>query len=686
MEYFPFFATLLLLICVIPGAAAYQSPPFINIAPIITSSREISTLVPQNTSLPGQWVYQRCVTEPVAAHVFPYQIINADNNTADACLSLCSSFGFPAAGMEAGDQCWCGDVEDVARNGGQDAPASSCDIACSGDPAHSCGGSASLQLYLWNGTLNDWHQPTNIGQYEFFIPGLVPPLLAAVGINGKVIFLEKFANQTFVFLNSTGAYELDLSLVPDFSTAWREMHVKTDVFCSGAIILPDKGARIINVGGWSNVTELDVPGGGRNSSVFGVRLYTPDGAPGVNGTNDWEENVDVLSLQVPRWYPSVLLMPNGSILIAGGEIGTVGPPDPTFEILPRHPGGSTLKFAEYLNRTDPNNLYPFMYVLPSGHIFIGYYNEARILDAGTLDTVQVLPNMPGAVNNSLAGRSYPLEGSAFMLPLHAPYTDPVTVLVCGGSDFGAALDNCVSIQPEVANATWAIGRMPSRRVMPCMVALPDGAYIIMNGAQQGVAGLFGKASNPNLSALLYDPTQPLGHRISILNTTTIARLYHSEATLLPDGRVLVSGSDPEAAPFPEELRIEVFTPPYLNEGHTQPSFNITETDWEYGGQYSIDVQLNHGTTSTMRVSLIAATASTHGNAMGGRTIFPEFSCAGTVCTITAPPNAFISPPGWHQLFILDEPTPSVSHFVRIGGDPGSLGNWPNAPGFTVPGV
>jgi hypothetical protein len=78
---------------------------------------------------------------------------------------------------------------------------------------------------------------------------------------------------------------------------------------------------------------------------------------------------------------------------------------------------------------------------------------------------------------------------------------------------------------------------PSQRVMPCMAGLPDGTFMILNGAQQGVAG-FGLASNPNLGALLYDPTQPVGQRISILNTTIVARLYHSEATLLPDGRVL----------------------------------------------------------------------------------------------------------------------------------------------------
>ncbi len=88
------------------------------------------------------------------------------------------------------------------------------------------------------------------------------------------------------FPNSTGAYELDLSLANDFSRAWREMHVKSDVFCSGSIILPDKGGRQINVGGWS----LD--------STFGIRLYTPSGSDGVQGTTDWEEGFPAVALQV----------------------------------------------------------------------------------------------------------------------------------------------------------------------------------------------------------------------------------------------------------------------------------------------------------------------------------------------------------------------------------------------------
>ncbi|KAH9958446.1 copper radical oxidase [Russula dissimulans] len=622
----------------------------------------------QKTNLPGKWQYSRCLAEPGAVRVFPYQIIFLNNNTAQNCLSQCSTFGYPAAGMELGDECWCGDVADITNYGGTTAAATDCSMPCSGDPLHLCGGAERLQLYLWNGVLNTWNTPAIIGQYQYLVPGLVPPLLATLGINGKVSFLEKRPSE---FANSTGAYELDLSLVDNFDLAWREMHVKSDVFCSGAVVLPDKAARILNVGGWSD------------TSASGIRLYAPDGSPGINGTNDWEENPNALRLQTGRWYSSALVLSNGSVLVMGGETGASAPVNPTLEILPRIPGGPTTVFLDFLQRTYPNSLYPFLHVLPSGRILVGYYNEARLLDPVTFDTVKVLPNIPGSVTSFLAGRTYPMEGASVLLPQHAPYTDPITLLICGGSNNGIALDNCVTTQPDSPNPTWVVERMPSKRVIPCFVALPDGTFMIVNGAHQGLAG-FGAASDPNLSALLYDPSQPIGSRISILGNTTIARMYHSEATLLPDGRVLISGSDPETSGLPEELRIEVYIPPYLSLGLKQPIVTVPNTDWAYGGKYQINVQQFQG--QTLRVSLVAAVSSTHGNTMGGRVIFPAFSCSGKTCTVTAPPNANVSPPGWHQLFILDGPTPSHGVFVRIGGDPGKIGNWPNLPGFNPPGV
>jgi hypothetical protein len=60
----------------------------------------------------------------------------------------------------------CGDVADISNNGGTTAAESDCNTTCSGDSSHLCGGAQRLQLYLWNGTLNNWHTPSNIGRYE----------------------------------------------------------------------------------------------------------------------------------------------------------------------------------------------------------------------------------------------------------------------------------------------------------------------------------------------------------------------------------------------------------------------------------------------------------------------------------------------------------------------------------------
>jgi hypothetical protein len=379
-----------------------------------------------------------------------------------------------------------------------------------------------------------------------------------------------------------------------------------------------------------------------------------------------------------------MIMANGSILVIGGEEGSNGAPVPTLELLPYT--GTPPLYMDWLERTDPNNLYPFVCVLPSGGIFVAYWNEARILDEDTFQTIKTLPNIPGAVNNELGGRTYPLEGTAVLLPQRAPYTEPLGILICGGSTEGpsTALDNCVSIQPDAAEPEWVLERMPSQRVMPCIAPLPDGTYIIANGAHKGVAG-FGLATDPNLNALLYDPRKPVGSRITVMANTTVARLYHSEALTLLDGRVLISGSDPQDGVNPQEYRVETFTPPYLLSGKPRPTFTLQNRDWDYGQTvtFSIGAPARNG---PITVSLLGSVSSTHGNSMGARTVFPAVSCTGTSCTVTAPPNSYIFPPGWAQFFVLDGGIPAEGTFVRVGGDPAGLGNWPQGAGFTRPGL
>lgn len=636
--------------------------------------------VPAPSAGGGSWKYAGCAEDNVQdKRTFPWQLIIQDM-TPDRCVDACREFGYAAAGIEYGVECYCGDAENMVTRGARfvEDESGECSMACPGNGTSICGGPARLTTYFWDGDepLYGWDFPAAgaaaAGRYEFLVGGVVIPLMTSQAVNGKVTFLEKWGTGP---PNSTGAYELDLSLVDDgLDRAWRTMHVRTDLFCSAGLTLPDKAGRQLTVGGWAG------------DATFGVRLYVPDGKPGVQGTNDWEEDVDALRLQNGRWYPSALGMANGSVLVVGGEDGSNGAPVPTVEVLPYT--GSAPVYMDWLERTDPNNLYPFLCVLPSGGILVLYWNEARVLDETTLDTIRTLPNMPGAVNDPLAGRTYPLEGTAVLLPQRAPYDDPLTVLVCGGSTEGSAnaLDNCVSTRPDEQGAGWTLERMPSPRVMPCVAPLPDGTYLFLNGARHGVAG-FGLATDPDLSALLYDPRRPVGARFSVLANTTVARMYHSEAVTLLDGRVLVSGSDPQDNVNPQEYRVEVFLPPYLLAGKPRPTFALENRDWSYGE--SVTLTLGSGTPQNgdVAVSLLGSVSSTHGNSMGARTLFPAVECSGgQQCTVTAPPGPHICPPGWYQFFVLDGDVPGVGVFVRIGGDPARLGDWPEGEAFTRPGV
>ena len=65
------------------------------------------------------------------------------------------------------------------------------------------------------------------------------------------------------------------------------------------------------------------------------------------------------------------MLSNGSVLVIGGELGPNGALEPSLEILPKPPGGNTTVYLDWLQRTGPNNMYPFVTVLPSGGLFVG---------------------------------------------------------------------------------------------------------------------------------------------------------------------------------------------------------------------------------------------------------------------------------------------------------------------------
>jgi hypothetical protein len=82
----------------------------------------------------------------------------------------------------------------VTASGSTVRPDSECTIPCSGDPQSICGAGNRISYYTWQGTpLYTWHAPQGnaAGQYQFFVPGVVVPLMTSLAINGKITFLEK---------------------------------------------------------------------------------------------------------------------------------------------------------------------------------------------------------------------------------------------------------------------------------------------------------------------------------------------------------------------------------------------------------------------------------------------------------------------------------------------------------------
>jgi hypothetical protein len=435
----------------------------------------------------------------------------------------------------------------------------------------------------------------------------------------------------------------------------RPLFIQTDTWCSSGQFLPD--GTLLQTGG-----NLD--------GAQKIRRIAPCRS---TGTCDWVEDPNT-ELADPRWYATDQLLPDGRVIVVGGRWVF------TYEFVPKAAGEGTfpLPFLTTTNDAAENdNYYPYVHLLPNGNLYIFANRDSIELNYNTGAVVQYFPRIPGEPRN------YPSAGSSVLLPLDGPSGyKTAEIMVCGGAQLGAFLNStkqlptsltCGRMVVTAAKPVWTMSNMPMRRCMGDMITLPSGEVLIINGAGRGSQG-FGLASQPVLNPVIYNPGQLT---FSVLQATTIPRVYHSTANLLPDGRILVAGSNTHynytfTGTFPTELRVEAFSPPYLASvwNARRPQIMNAPGSIRHGQTFTVVFTLP-GQLTALEMNLLSAPFTTHSFSMGQRMLKLNLAAAVRVgantysVAVTAPPNGNIAPPAYYMLFPLTQGIPGKAAWIKV---------------------
>ncbi|KAE9407813.1 hypothetical protein BT96DRAFT_1037614 [Gymnopus androsaceus JB14] len=447
-------------------------------------------------------------------------------------------------------------------------------------------------------------------------------------------------------------------------------------------------------------------------------------------TCDILEDPTRIRLTSPRWYPSSARISDGSMIIIGFPNLVVthltcrhqfyqqrSVNNPSYEFFPpkningkpplpfilassdklSHLGFNGLQIPlQFLNDTLNANLFPIVKQLPDDTLFIAANQQAMIFDWKTNTEVLRLPDIPNGVRVTS-----PFSAGSVLLPLTPENNYTPEVLICGGSTISDTQDpdtisaetpasaQCsrIVLTADGIAAGWSVETMPVPRIMTDLILLPDGRVMIVNGAQTGVAGFAGLgtevlnavgnsfADNPAFTPVIYDPSAAAGSRFSSdgIPASTIARMYHSTATLTPNGTIMLAGSNPNVdvtemnstIKYPTEYRLEFYSPPYMSQ--PRPTYTGLPAIVDHGSVFRLSITLP-SEVKNVSVVLMDFGFSTHAVHMDQRTVklVSELSLDKNSLTVTAPPTSAIYSPGPAFLFVVADGVPSFGHRTIIG--------------------
>ncbi|MFH7597208.1 galactose oxidase early set domain-containing protein [Streptomyces racemochromogenes] len=380
-------------------------------------------------------------------------------------------------------------------------------------------------------------------------------------------------------------------------------------------------------------------------------------------TETWFRNRD---MSVGRWYPSVVTGADGRQTIVSGqsERGT-GTPTPVVERFPAkglpvpwRPYDIPAGMAVERFRADApfRNDYPHLFSLRDGMIYgLGRDADQQWLFDPVRETRADLPRRPADF------RGY---GSA--VPLPAGLRGPDSVLVLGGDPHDPNTY-------RLAGGRWSTEEPRAfGRTQDDTLILPDATLLTVNGA----------LSTRDYGHGPFNPDADLKYRRTELRDARghwrlgpaqrLPRGYHSNALVMPDGRVMVTGDELQQIANDPDIRdamdgsIEIYEPPYLHQGGTRPALDRVP-----GGElaYATPFEVRSATASAVRRAvLLAPTTVTHAVNTSQRHLeLAVTAVRGDALTLRTPPGAADAPPGYYMLFLLDgRGVPSTAKWVKLG--------------------
>lgn len=366
--------------------------------------------------------------------------------------------------------------------------------------------------------------------------------------------------------------------------------------------------------------------------VAGGHISDDHGLPNItyysSTTNTWSSGTPMVH---GRWYPTTTTMGTGEVVITAGrdESGAeVTVPEVWKDGALRQLTGAGYQIPYY----------PRAFLAPNGKLFV----------AGERQTSRYL-NLSGAGKwTNSAKRKYGIRdyGSAVMY-------DDGKILYVGG---GHTTNTAETIDLNQASPSWQwTGSMASPRRHLNATVLPTGDVLVTGG----VSGTdFSDLGTGVHAAELWSP---ITGRWTTLASNIVTRGYHATSLLLPDGRVLHTGSG-DAAGAPDQRNAEIFSPPYLFAG-ARPTISSAPTTVPY--KQTVKVQTAQA-ASIAKVSLIRLGSVTHAFDMNQRYRTLSFTQSGTTLTVTGPDTRNRTPPGHYMLFVVDSSgVPSVATIVRV---------------------